>query len=247
MNILKRLKFAYSRKSQMHMLMSSNQLINNLKFRETAKSPKRTEVINFCASQRNFENYLEIGVRNPADNFDKIQVPNKTSVDPGIEFVANPVTHKMTSDAFYELWSKNKMAHYDLIFIDGLHLAEQVARDISNAIDMTTENGVIVLHDCNPPHQIFAREDFTLDGPAGGAWNGTTYKAAWEYAFIGAYETRIIDCDWGVGVIDKSKPKSPTENPNRYFEWNKFETIRATSGLLINPTEFEAWLLSTNP
>jgi hypothetical protein len=216
---------------------------NELRRAERKKS-KRTTVINTCANFLNAQNYLEIGVRNPDDNFNKVQVNTKTSVDPGLEFGENPATYPMTSDAFFELWKEKCLAPYDLIFIDGLHLAEQVSRDIRHALEMSSPNGLIMLHDCNPPNRYFARENYSEINPAKGSWNGTTYKAAWEYAFTGNFEMRIVDCDMGIGVISKMKPKSPQENPNPYFEWNRFEIIREESGLLIDEEGLMVWLNS---
>jgi hypothetical protein len=71
---------------------------------ERNKSLSRTEIINRLIQATKKENsvYLEIGVRNPADNFNHICAGQKYSVDPGIEFEANPVDFKLTSDAFFE-------------------------------------------------------------------------------------------------------------------------------------------------
>lgn len=209
---------------------------------EEYSKKKRTDIINQCARLINAQNYLEIGVRNPDDNFNKIQVARKTSVDPGLEREVNPVTHALTSDEFYKLWKEQNLQPFDLIFIDGLHLAEQVSRDIISALAMSTDGGIIVLHDCNPPNLHFARENYQAINPAKGSWNGTTYKAAWEYAYIGEYEMKIVDCDMGVGIINKAKHKTPQKNPNPYFEWNKFEELRRENGLLINEKDFEDWM-----
>lgn len=220
-----------------------NEIRNSRKLAELEKkkSPSRTEIINFCLSQGQKENYLEIGVRNPADNFDLIQATHKISVDPGLEFTENPVTHKMTSDDFFDFWQAKLETYFDVVFIDGLHRAYQVARDIEHAITMTKHDGIIVLHDCSPPSAHFAREDYYAPNPAKGYWNGTTYKALWRYAYEGSFEVRIIDSDWGVAVIDKSKPKSPTDYPNPFHEWDVFEELRSTSSLLISYEEFKDW------
>ena len=57
---------------------------------EGRKKYSRTEIISFLLVFTAGENYLEIGVRNPDDNFNKIKCKNKYSVDPGIEFKKNP-------------------------------------------------------------------------------------------------------------------------------------------------------------
>lgn len=131
---------------------------------ELAKEPKRFDIINFLLESLNRPTtYLEIGVRNPDDNFNKINSETKYSVDPGIEFEENPVDFKVTSDEFFDGLRKgtflDKDIRFDVIFIDGLHLAEQVDRDITNALEYLTDDGFIVLHDCNPPTEWHAREE----------------------------------------------------------------------------------------
>ncbi|WP_053069193.1 hypothetical protein [Bizionia psychrotolerans] len=68
---------------------------------ENLKKPRRTDIINYLISLVDGKNYLEIGVRDPRKNFNKIQCATKFSVDPGIEFEDNPVDFDMTSDLFF--------------------------------------------------------------------------------------------------------------------------------------------------
>ena len=77
--------------------------VMELSRRETAKRPLRTDIINRLLGllNRTPTTYLEIGVRNPDDNFSHIRADQKISVDPGVEFSSNPVTHQLTSDAFF--------------------------------------------------------------------------------------------------------------------------------------------------
>jgi hypothetical protein len=91
---------------------------------EMAKKPKRYDIINFISSKINAQYYLEIGVRNPDDNFNLINIKNKYSVDPGFEFESNPVDFKLTSDEFFFQLNENKLSisndiRFDIIFIDG--------------------------------------------------------------------------------------------------------------------------------
>ena len=131
--------------------------------RESLKRPSRTQVINFLLSLSHEDtHYLEIGVRNPKDNYDHIKATTKYSVDPGIEFKENPVDFQLTSDDFFKKLSANEILsndiQFDVIFIDGLHLAEQVDKDIYNALKYIKSDGFIVLHDCSPPSEWHARE-----------------------------------------------------------------------------------------
>lgn len=209
---------------------------------EKAKLVTRTDIINYCIETRNAKSYLEIGVRNPADNFDKIECPKKTSVDPGVEFKQNPVDFKLTSDEFYAFWKSNSLDSFDVIFIDGLHRAEQVARDIMHAVEMTSEAGIILLHDCNPPHAVFAREKFDRDSVAGDWWNGTTWKATWDFFFNGSHALKVIDTDWGVGMIDKTKPRPPRDKCTLFFEFQEFNDEKRKVGYLISWAEAKNWL-----
>ena len=46
---------------------------------------------------------------------------------------------------------------YDLVFVDGLHIADQVERDIVNSLAALAPGGMVVLHDCNPKSRKAAR------------------------------------------------------------------------------------------
>jgi hypothetical protein len=213
---------------------------------EELKTPKRTEIINFLLSKRNeATRYLEIGVRNPDCNYNHIVADEKYSVDPGLEYTENPVDFKMTSDEFYELLSDNKILsskiQFDVIFIDGLHLADQVDRDITNSMRFLKNDGFIVLHDCNPPTEWHARENYYYGNtPAGTYWNGTTWKAFLKWRFNPSVNSCCIDSDWGVGILSKEHPigscikefnqffefKNLTENKKKYLNLISFDDFK---------------------
>jgi hypothetical protein len=200
---------------------------------EENNGPGRTKVINYLLSLFDRDTkYLEIGVRNPNDNFNHIRSAIKYSVDPGFEYIENPVDFKMTSDLFFENLNKNKILSneikFDLIFIDGLHLAEQVNQDISNSIDFISEDGFIVLHDCNPPTEWHARENYHyIMSPAKNFWNGTTWKAFVKWRSNSLINSCCVDTDWGVGVFSKVQPIGKCiEEKNPFYEFNLFDSNR---------------------
>lgn len=217
---------------------------NQLNSKEALKEANRTIVLNLLIEQFKFSNYLEIGVRNPADNFDLINCKNKYSVDPGVEFKENPVDFQLTSDEFFEaIKSSQHQLHqkkFDVIFIDGLHLAEQVSRDILNSKKILSENGFIVLHDCNPPTEWHAREDYYYDlTPAKKMWNGTTWKAFFKERFDKHFGSLCIDSDWGIGLISE---RIPVDNPpleqNHFYEFFVLSRSRKNALNLISFEEF---------
>ncbi len=212
---------------------------------ERAKQPARTEVINFLLSLKNgHTTYLEIGVRDPKKNFDKINASEKYSVDPGIEFEQNPVDFPLTSDAFFEKLSKGDVLassfRFDVIFIDGLHLAEQVDRDIQHALRFLQDDGFIVLHDCNPPTEWHAREEHNYRySPAGNFWNGTSWKAFVKWRANPSLHSCCIDTDWGVGILSKKHAiGEPLQEPNEFYEFNHFSERRREQ---LNLIDFETF------
>lgn len=214
---------------------------------ERSKSITRTEIINRIIQSRNKENsiYLEIGVRNPADNFNQIHATQKYSVDPGIEFLENPVDFKLTSDDFFDQLYTGQILNanllFDIIFIDGLHTAEQVYKDVKNSLNFIKPDGFIVLHDCNPPTEWHARETYAYEiSPAMNTWNGTTWKAFVKALDIDGVSGCCVDSDWGVGILSKSIDfGKPTKIDNPFFEFSVFDKDRKQQLNLISIATFE--------
>lgn len=201
---------------------------------ELMKRPFRTEIINFLLSYLNREtNYLEIGVRNPAHNFNHIKSAVKYSVDPGVEFKENPVDFMLTSDEFFKKLSQKKILSpdikFDVIFIDGLHLADQVDRDIINSLNFIKDDGFVVLHDCNPPTEWHARSEYRfINTPASANWNGTTWKAFLKWRCDASVHSCCVDTDWGVGILSKKQMIGKNlEKKSQFFEYAELEENRS--------------------
>jgi hypothetical protein len=221
----------------------------NLSNAERLKSPVRTEIINFLLTLTDCNNYLEIGVRDPRNNFDKINCPNKYSVDPELEFKSNQVDFKYTSDEFFSKLKSNELKKidnsikFDVVFIDGLHLSTQVEKDIINSMCYLKENGFIVLHDCNPPTIHHQREDYQfINSPAGILWNGTTWKAFYKFRHHKDFNSICFDTDWGVGVLTKrdvlSFNKLSETIDNNYYEYSILDEKRKQH---LNLVDFNYW------
>jgi len=212
---------------------------------EISKKTTRSEILNFLLSLKsNPTNYLEIGVRNPAHNFDLINANTKYSVDPGVEFESNPVDFKMTSDEFFKKLSAgeilSKDIKFDVIFIDGLHLAEQADRDTINAFEYLHEDGFVVLHDCNPPTEWHARENYDYHNtPAHKYWNGTTWKAFLKWRCNSSVNSCCVDTDWGVGILSKKHSiGNSIESVNPFFEYYILDKNRQKE---LNLIDFEVF------
>ncbi|RDK84818.1 class I SAM-dependent methyltransferase [Marinirhabdus gelatinilytica] len=215
--------------------------------KELKKEPSRTEIINFFIKTLSGTKYLEIGVRNPDHNFNKIACENKYSVDPGLEFKENPATFKMTSDVFFgklrsETLTIPSNIQFDVIFIDGLHTADQVEKDLQNSLQYLSKDGVIILHDCNPPTEFHQRECFNFkNSPAKHNWNGTTWKAYYKFRHEPSLYSACFDTDWGVAVL--SRKQFPAFNAlekieNRYFGYDILQNNRTRH---LNLLDFNVW------
>lgn len=195
---------------------------------------KRTDIINHLAKKINAKTYLEIGVRDHTQNFDKITIQYKVGVDPCVEGFDREPTYKLTSDDFFAQNTET----FDIIFIDGLHEALQVERDILNSLDFLNEGGFIVCHDMNPIiyerqlsrhnpkyHEWFFREKEKGNHECS-LWNGDCWKA---FVKLKIYRDdlvmKTVDTDFGVGVIHKgSQEKINTKL--RDLEFDKLEKNR---------------------
>lgn len=193
----------------------------------------RTDIINFLIKHKKFKSYLEIGLDN-GDNFKNIKCDLKESVDPffkedhkngqDLQFdedipdkIKEMLTYRMTSDEFFEQNTKN----YDIIFIDGLHLQEQVGKDIINSLKILNKNGYIVVHDCLPGNesmQIVPRQQI--------GWNGDVWKAIYELIQQGL-DIKVIDTDFGVGIIKYTDNDKLLHYPKKSdITWKDFENNR---------------------
>lgn len=191
----------------------------------------RTELINSLITKNNFKTYLEIGVNTPSQpgyNWVGIDIPLKHGVDPNVE-----TTYKMTSDEFFE---KHISQKYDIIFIDGLHIFEQVYKDITNSIENLNENGVIVVHDCNPITEITQRRERASD-----AWHGDVWKSIVKLRMenIGL-DISTVDTDEGCGIIKKgSQVLLNVDSNTDVYNYSFLEKNRKDALNLISVLEFK--------
>ncbi len=139
--------------------------------------------------------YLEIGVDH-GDTFMPLNATRKVAVDPKFNFKFENRSdrersvefHEVTSDVYFAERVRNGDV-FDVIFLDGLHVAEQTIRDLLNAIMFVDRRGVIIVDDVVPEsyhaslasvselvqvREYLARHDGRL--LADQAWMGDVYK-----------------------------------------------------------------------
>lgn len=199
----------------------------------------RTDLLNHLIRKHGLKRYLEIGLQNADQNFNKIECEYKVSVDPDPNAHA---TFCMTSDKFFDAGLNPRFNNFlldtkfGIVFIDGLHTSEQVQKDFENALKVLSPNGFIVLHDCNPLeewHTIVPRPSPT------GHWNGDVYKFACE---LGMYfkKFNVIDIDNGCGVWNNSGADILKDSKEWNGSWTEFNKNREQFLNLISWDEFIA-------
>ncbi|MFD2161833.1 class I SAM-dependent methyltransferase [Paradesertivirga mongoliensis] len=193
---------------------------------------KRYHIIQACIDRikkkKSSVNYVEIGVQTGLCFF-KIKADKKVAVDPNFiikpskkikAYLSNTANFKnkffeVTSDEFFLKHSDylKEIGGIDVIFIDGLHLYEQVVIDVENALKFLNPGGVILMHDCNPASEAAATRGYSpieirKNPPLGwtGEWNGDVWKAVVELrSRRDDLKIAVFNCDYGIGYISKDK------------------------------------------
>lgn len=183
---------------------------------------KRYDIINYLIKKHELESYLEIGVFQ-GECFNNVRCAVKESVDPKF-----PATHQMTSDKFFnnvksKMHAIDELMQYDIVFVDGMHTAEQTYQDIHNAWYITGAYFVVV-HDVNPATEWHTRPPEQYN--RGEEWNGTSYlgflKFKCEHPQLSIF---TIDTDYGVGIITREKIGPTWEMDFEYFDRNRKELL----------------------
>ncbi|BBA89453.1 MULTISPECIES: class I SAM-dependent methyltransferase [Mycobacterium] len=209
--------------------------------------------------------YLEIGVSH-GFAFRRIAADEKTAIDPEFKLSARTrklasakarVTHyfETTSDAFFAN-DAGYLEHngVDVALVDGLHTYKQVVRDVENILRYLKDDGVIVLHDCNPTHPSIAYpaasyEDFRAENRWWQMlWSGDVWKAIVHLRSTRAdLQVAVLNCDFGVGIVRKGSAESQLSYTADQIEALDYVDLVADRERLLNlkpPTYFDDFLAS---
>ena len=216
----------------------------------------RVTVLQEIINKRRAATYLEIGVL-AGDTFLRIKARHKWGVDPNFEIepmkkaryymknISNIFNEyfNMDSNTFFEKESA-RLSRYglDVAFIDGLHTFPQSLRDVQNALRYLNENGIIILHDCNPLSEIAALpaesiREIQKMNPQGftGTWNGDVWKTVvYLRATRRDLHVFVLDCDFGLGVITKGAPESVLEYSAEELQNLSYNDLSKDRQLILN-------------
>ena len=183
----------------------------------------RTDIINTFINKYDYQSYLEIGLGSGL-NYTWVKSFDKIGVDPSDEY--QYTTYRITSDEFFETIQPTLNKKYDIIFIDGLHTADQSYKDVINAVRYLNSGGVMIMHDCNPPtegHQKVPQSQTD--------WNGDVWKAFYKLRLLEWNDCErfwnlfTIDTDWGCGVIHNISLDLMPKYPHGNFPIIQYEEL----------------------
>ena len=184
--------------------------------------PSRFAIIQKIIDKKKYKSYLELGC-DKNSNFTKIKIQNKIGVDPRLGG-----TLKMTSDEFFE----NNETYFDCIFIDALHIYEQVRKDILNSVKFLNAHGIIIIHDCLPKkiwNQIVPQ--------IYGHWNGDVWKAIVEARTMKDIDTYTCKADHGLGLIFKRPNRNILQLNDKNFKKLKYKDYYVNHKKFMNLVE----------
>lgn len=184
---------------------------------------KRYDIIQNIINKRGFKSFLEIGSFNN-DTFDKILVQNKVGVDP--ERGGNI---RLTSDEFF----KTNKSFFDIVFIDGLHLYEQVRKDFFNSLNFLNPGGVILIHDCLPSK---FRDQVRLRSHE--LWNGDVWKLVVELRTLDYIQLYTIIADYDVAIVKIGKNENILKF-NKDFRKLTYKDYCSYHEQFMNPIKYE--------
>jgi hypothetical protein len=180
----------------------------------------RSNLINYLIGLYGYTSYLEIGV-DCGSNFERVHCAYKVGVDPSNKY--EKITFNITSDEFFAQNEEN----FDIIFIDGLHVSDQVVKDIQNSLNVLNPKGTIIMHDCLPNSEAAQSRE-----RLGDHWNGDVWKAFAHYRKNPDLTMFTINTDQGLGFIKKGKQDVfdiPDNLEYSYFVQNAKEMMRIVS------------------
>lgn len=217
----------------------------------------RITLIEELMSKKKLKNYLEIGVFNGRVFF-RVKSSFKIAVDPSFafdflrkfgKFFINPYNLfnryiEKKSDDFFEQDAPRVFANQqcNLSLIDGMHEYRFALRDVENTLKYLSNDGVIIMHDCNPvtkeeacTFEEWKAKDFK------GQWNGDVWKTIMHLrALRNDINVFVLDCDQGLGIITKRNPENRltfSQNEINGFTYEDFDKNRS-SWLNLKPASY---------
>lgn len=197
----------------------------------------RLHLLHWLQTRYGYGAYLEIGTDRDEVFSQMRGFRLKVGVDPNAGG-----THRMTSDAYFESirqLPEASRAHFDLVFIDGLHEHQQVLRDLENALACLLPGGTIVLHDCMP----CAESQQAVPRPVPlSFWTGDVWKAIFQLRRRPDLDIAVGRFDWGVAVLRVRPNSKPFDPPPGAWDWSYYVQHREAGLNTMSYDDLLAWI-----
>ena len=199
---------------------------------------ERSNIINQLIETYDYHSYLEIGY-GTGHTFNQINAASKIGIDGGNGTPAGDITAiRMSSDNYFKMLREQGASKFDIIFIDGSHLYEDVEKDLNSALEFLKEGGSVVMHDCSPAN-IYLQE--RSQSPYCSGWTGDVWKTFVKFrATRSDLEMCVVDTDHGCGVVRFGTQEILNIDIDADLEYNNLEKNRKKWLNLISTEEFTA-------
>jgi hypothetical protein len=190
----------------------------------------RVALVNLLVASKLDGAYLEIGCQNNL-LFDAVPLLDKVGVDP-----QSGGTHRAYSDDFF----RTNRKCFDVVFIDGLHVYDQVRRDVINSIKFLKPGGWIAIHDMLPEDAVSEH----VPNISLGVWCGDVWKVAFELAVTEGIDFKVVKIDAGIGVVRVTDPNAQLADLTHLLQGKRFEYLYQNIARLplISWEEAYAWI-----
>lgn len=207
----------------------------------------RIKLIQEIFQRTNFQNYLEIGCQSGV-SFLPIKAKYKTAVDPIFRIsnkkklkwlIKEPKNYynkyfEEESDVFFSKRNAyfEKVGQFDVVLVDGLHIFRASLNDVLNSLKYLNNNGIIIMHDCYPPHKAAAlptriflseAEQKEVEGWTsewcGDVWKTIVYLRKKLHELLNVY---VINTDYGLGIV---RPKRKIDEKQLTIDEKLFSEI----------------------
>jgi len=183
-------------------------------------------ILNTLIKSNKYKTYLEIGV-DLGNTHKGIVCERKVSVDPSKKYT--DLMFQETSDDFF---AHNKET-FDLIFIDGLHVSDQVIKDFYNSLVILNEGGTIVMHDLIPAKESDQTRERTAVQWMGDVWKAWIQLRREEKDF----SMHCINVWPGYGIITKGSQEL-LQDTDEELTWEYFQKNTKEKMNIITLEEF---------
>jgi len=178
--------------------------------------------IQFLLDRFETSSYLEIGVQR-GKTFKEISAKRKVAVDP--IFHPEARAYNKANETFFEVNSDDFFASnvdlYSVIFLDGLHVAEQTYRDFCHSVSFLEPDGFILIDDVMPEFELGSlpeRPNRNLSPDR--RWWGDVYKVPFMIA--------TFHKNWDFCYLTSGNPQ--------FLVWRKNQTLKPAYN--VEPVDF---------